>query len=130
MPSHKSKGANLSDFDKAALKANILNQFPTLSGFEDEIEFMINEYSKDKSYIKRLAEKAEPAESLVKETKENYGGEIKHIKPDDPEYTRIMNALEKAKREHEERIEKGYQEEQRAKQNSKESNIDNVSIQS
>ena len=66
MPSHKSKGANLSDFDKAALKANILNQFPTLSGFEDEIEFMINEYSKDKAYIKRLAEKAEPAKNSDK----------------------------------------------------------------
>ena len=125
MPSHKSKGANLDEFARMALKANILNEFPNLKGtFEDEIDFIINEYSKDKNYIKRISDKAKVVESVIKDT-EDHKAEFKAIKPDDPEYKRIMDALDKAKREHEERIEKGYAEEQQQKL-SKDSNIDNV----
>lgn len=121
----KSKGAGMTENEKLALKTNILLQFPNLKTFDEELEFLINEYNKDKKYIKRLVEKSHPSDSLVEDTK----AEMRTIKPDDPEYVRIMNALDEAKKKHEQEIEDGYEREQLQKKISNDCNIDNVPVQ-
>jgi len=129
MPNNKkSKGANMNEADKMALKASILQQFPNLKIFEHELDFMIDEYNKDKGYIKRLAMKAQPVQDVADNIEST--AEMRTIRPDEPEYQRIMDALDEARRQHEEKIQKGYEEEQRLKKISNGSNIDNVPVHS
>ena len=121
--SKQPKGVHLSDAEKSFLKANILKEFPSLTTFDSEIDFMINEYCKDKNYLKRLMEKKDVVAEVQQNVKEEDQTEVKVYKPDSEEYKRVMAALEVAKKEHEDKIKEGYEAEQRAKLSSN-SNIE------
>jgi hypothetical protein len=121
MPKKQTKGAGLDEFGKIALRAAIIRDYPDLATFEEELDFLIEQYNKDKTYLKKLTENTRPMEKVLEEDMAKEAV-LRTIKPGDPEYERIMNACAEEKRKHEEAITKGYEEEQQ-KLKSKESNI-------
>lgn len=51
---HSARPANLSSKQKEVLKAEILCQFPNLSIMDSMVDELIDAYSKDKNYLKKL----------------------------------------------------------------------------
>lgn len=92
----KSEPANLSEKQKQDIKIQILKQFPSLSLFNDEIEFLIEEYNKDKKYINRLMKSNKPIESVIDESKLEA---IKVVKADTKEWHDIDEKMRKAREE-------------------------------
>jgi hypothetical protein len=75
------------------LKADILAQFPSVREFENEIDFLIEQYSKDKHFVTNLMTCAKPAEELVSQST----GGVKHLSFDDPEYIELVERMNKAR---------------------------------
>jgi hypothetical protein len=63
----KVEPAHLTDKQKEDIKRALLKEFPSLAIMQDELGFAIDEYSKDKNYIKNLMKKEKPIEEFVKE---------------------------------------------------------------
>jgi hypothetical protein len=120
----KAVGANLTLAQKASLKDNILRQYPNLATFEDEVDALIEEYSKDKGYIDKLME------CKGKEVKEpDQVGTMKHLSTDDPEYATIKEKMDKAYEQMLEDQKKAIQEYDASKEKCDSNYIDNVTTQ-
>lgn len=90
----KVEGANLTSQQKADIKKMILSQFPNLAIFAEDLEFLIDEYSKDKKYVNKLMEVKNPAQQLLDESKVET---IKIIKKGTEEWRDIIEKMDKAK---------------------------------
>ena len=55
----KVEPANLSEAQRAALKAAVLAHAPGLAPFQDAIEYLVERYSEDKNYVARLMKTVE-----------------------------------------------------------------------
>lgn len=89
--------ANLSDAQKAKLRADILVAFPALRQYEDEVAFMVEEYSKDRDFVANLCKRAaNPCETLVAEAAAANGA-ITTLSPGDPGYDEATARMDKAR---------------------------------
>jgi hypothetical protein len=94
--SNKLEGANLTIQQKEVLKKQILQEFPNLAIFNEDIDFLIEEYSKDKLYASKLMKTKNPLESIIDE---NSVEKIRIIKADTDEWKDIIEKMEKSKEE-------------------------------
>lgn len=92
----KIEPANLSEKQKEDIKVQILKQFPNLSLFNDELDFLIEQYNKDKKYVARLMDCKNPIEKVVDEKKIEA---IKVVKQGSDEWIEIDAKMQKAKEE-------------------------------
>lgn len=126
----KTEGAKLNDFQKSQLKKEILKQYPNLARMEDEIDWLIEEYSNnDKNVCKKVLEKVKDGSYVPKvdaET-EDGGGHMKVVGQDDPEYQEVIDRMNAAKLEWERQQKENEQKalEEMAKKNN---SIDNITI--
>ena len=95
---NKVEGANLTDKQKQEIKKQILQQYPQLVVLQQELDFLIEQYDKDKDYEKNLMKKAEPVKSFTEEAPET-GATLEIIKQGTPEYEEIMNKFQKNAKE-------------------------------
>jgi predicted DNA-binding protein (UPF0251 family) len=89
-------GANLSEQQKEVLKKQILQEFPNLSMFATDIDFLIEEYSKDKKYVSKLMQTKDPVQTVIDESKLEV---IRIVKSDTQEWKEITEKMEKSKEE-------------------------------
>lgn len=115
-------GANLTTSQKAELKSAILAEYPNLAKFTEDIEMMIEEYSKDKSFIAKLTESIDKGEVLELPAAE---GSMTTLGPDDPEYHATMKRMSDAQEEFMEKQRKAIEEEDK-KQKEKEKEDEKV----
>lgn len=92
----KIEPANLSEKQKEDIKVQILKQFPNLSLFNDELDFLIEQYNKDKKYVAKLMDCKSPIEKVVDEKKIEA---IKVVKQGTDEWRDIVQKMDKAKEE-------------------------------
>lgn len=127
----KTKGANLTLKQKEDFRNAVMAEFPDIAKndeYMELIDIMIEKYS---SEDRKLGEKLADLVKDYDPTKDDLPDNVPQIavyKPEDEEYKRVMKAMEDARREHEEKIKAGYEEEQRLKNKSIESNIDEAVI--
>lgn len=101
-------GAKLSDAQKKQLKDDILKEFPALSIIEDDIDFLIEEYSeRNKDIAKELMKKAE--NNPPKTEKEEVKWEMTTLKPNTPEYEAMMVKLQDVHKRERERQNEIYE---------------------
>jgi hypothetical protein len=94
--------ANLTANQKAEIKQQIIKQFPTLSLFKDDIDFLIEQYNKDKDYVKKLMKSKVPIEDTIKTqfpTEIQNPELIKTVKQGTDEWNTIVDKLEQSKKE-------------------------------
>lgn len=110
------KGAGLTTIQKMELKANILKEFPDCKMFEEEIDFLIEQYSeKNKNIASEIYDKGTKQflESRGHKQEQDYG-EFKTYSADDFEYTKVMEKFKQAeddfKRRQEEIAQKAIEE--------------------
>lgn len=94
--SNKLEGANLTVQQKEVLKKKILQEFPNLAIFNEDIDFLIEEYSKDKLYASKLMKNKNPVESMIND---NNVEKIRIVKADTDEWKNIIEKMEKSKGE-------------------------------
>lgn len=107
MPKEKKvQGAKLNEIQKLQLKKEILIAFPNVKMFEEEIDFLIEEYSeRNKNIAKEITEKGEQwLKDRGHEIEEVKGGEIRNFAPGDKEYEDVIAKFEKAKVDEEKRM--------------------------
>jgi hypothetical protein len=92
---NKPEPANLTSEQKTLIKKQIFAQFPNLKMFADDIDFLIEQYDKDKKYVKKLTVSKTPLTT----TDENAIEKIKVVKADTDEWRDIIAKMEKAKSE-------------------------------
>lgn len=92
----KAEPANLSEKQKEDIKVQILKQFPNLSLFNDELDFLIEQYNKDKKYVAKLMDCKNPIEKVVDENKIEA---IKVVKQGTDEWNEIDAKMRKAREE-------------------------------
>ena len=93
----KVEPAHLTDRQKADIKKQILQQFPSVAMFQDEIDFLIDEYSKDKNYVAKLMKQNSNAiASVIDKSKLQT---VKTVKADTDEWKEIVERMEKSKEE-------------------------------
>lgn len=105
-------GAKLSEAQKKQLKDDILKQFPALSIIEDDIDYLIEEYSeRNKDIAKELMKKHKDDESKSQNTKEEEDVKWKMLtyKPNTPEYEELMTKLQDVHKREKERQNEIYE---------------------
>lgn len=110
--------ASLTENQKLVLKKAILAEYPNVRGFEDELDFLIEQYSKDKNYVEKLMKSAD-ANKQFEEDIEAQAGLIKNISKGDKEYDELLERFEKAKQEEILRLEKIREQEEKEKAENK-----------
>lgn len=119
-------GANLTASQKAELKSAILSEYPRLAKFSEEIEMMVEGYSKDKHYLDKLMESINKGEE---DEPQAPAGTMKNLGPDDPEYHETMKRMDDARDEFMEKQRKAIEEEeQKQKEKEEEGKVKNVTI--
>ena len=110
------KGAGLTTIQKIELKTNILKEFPECKMFEEEIDFLIEQYSeKNKDIATEIYDRGTKQflESRGHKQEEDYG-EFRTFGAEDFEYTKIMEKFKQAeedfKRRQDEIAEKAIEE--------------------
>lgn len=94
----KVEPANLSVNQKAEIKKQILKEYPSLSLFSDDIDFLIDQYDKDKDYVKKLMKAKVPVEQTLP-SGGDIDNKIKIVKKDTDEWHEIVAKMEKAREE-------------------------------
>jgi hypothetical protein len=95
MKKSRTDPAGLSEAQQAALKVAIMKEFPQLGTFQEEVDFLVQEYNKDRGYLQRLTKVAAVAKP---EESDESTGEIKTLAPGDPEYDAFMLRLEESQK--------------------------------
>jgi hypothetical protein len=95
---NKVEGANLTDKQKQEIKKQILQQYPQLLFLQQELNFLIEQYDKDKDYVKNLMKKAEPIKTFTEEAPET-SATLEIIKQGTSEYEEIIKKFEKNAKE-------------------------------
>jgi hypothetical protein len=93
----KPEPANLTSAQKEELKKQILKEFPSLAIVSADIDFLIEEYNKDKKYVSRLMKTSNPVQHVVDESKLEL---IKVVKADTDEWKEITEKMKKSEEQY------------------------------